>query len=799
MGNGYAALNDWFLRRGVTPVFIRLKGYAKGNVDYKEAKKPIEPDWTHAKGLSSDELDAWIKKDGWIGLVVPQGYIVLDIDDKKIFQHVQARLHAKRIKHIAINTPNGGQLFFKDTGKVKTQQAKTICAGGINIDYRIAGKGQIVMPTDNTVDRYLVHVDDDLERMPLFFIPVMRYDSGKHQDKILPVPIMEGGRDDTLFRHACRLREWDSCYSLKLSKGGLKEVLHQINCFLCEPPMEEKEVDAKTAQALTYPVSSKPKTEKEKSPTQAELLIAIGERLILFHDDTGEAYAELNGHNIKVRGGNFKQWLSRQLWLQEKKAPNSDSLNQAINILEAKACFEGKQRTLHNRVARHEGAIYYDLADGRAVKITPGDWRVVSDPPMIFKRYTHQRAQVEPKAGGRLQHIVRFLNIPDEEMQLLTQVLLVSYFVPDIGHPIMCAWGDQGSGKTTDAYVFKSLIDPSKLGVFFAPRDLGETIQTFEHHYFVAFDNLSDIQDWFSDLLAQVVTGAGLSKRRLYTDDEDIIYQVRRCACINGINQLISRPDAMDRSILLHHTRIEPSERRTERELYAEFEHYKPYILGGVFDALANALAIYPTIYLSELPRMADFTLWGCAIAQALGHTQEAFLHAYRGNIKGQHIEIIGFNTLAQAVLKLMDGKAFWNGTVGDAYAALTEIAHPTKKDRTYPAAPNKLRRHLERIRPTLSEYNIKFEIDDYHTEHGVLLHFQRMGILSSVSSDIQTFNNTNGLQTEHTAEDNNGEQVSSGVSTVKNINNINKSEHPEHPEHKNETFWNVPQEVRIC
>ncbi|MCX5814587.1 MAG: hypothetical protein NT178_18915, partial [Proteobacteria bacterium] len=439
----------------------------------------------------------------------------------------------------------------------------------------------------------------------------------------------------------------------------------------------------------------------------------------------------------------------------------------------------------------HNGGFYCDMGDGRAVKITPGRWQIVSDPPMIFKRYSHQQAQVEPKAGGRLESIFKYLNINDEDAQLLAQVLLVSYFVPEIAKPMMVAFGDQGSGKTTISVIFKMLVDPSKLSVFFAPRDPGETIQALEHHYFIAFDNLSSIQDWFSDLLAQVVTGAGLSKRRLYTDDEDIIYQLKRCVVVNGISQLISRPDAMDRSILIHHSRIEASERKTERELYAEFESDRPYILGSIFDALAQAMAIYPTISLSELPRMADFALWSCAIAQALGFTQDDFMQAYSTNIKGQHSEIIGYNTLAQALLKFMDDKAAgWDGTVSEAYAALTEIAKPTKKDKTYPTAPNKMRRHLERLRPTLLEYGLRFEVDDFKTEHGVLVHFQKIGKVCSGCSDIQKTNGSNGLQAEHKLNIKEDKKVCSGVSSGDNGNNIQHFAHTEHTEHNNGTLW---------
>lgn len=785
-------LQEWFEAHNIKPVFIKLKGYSGGNTDYQRAKHPIDKDWTHAQGLTRDEIDAWLSKGGWIGLIVPEGYIIVDIDDIDTFQQLQGRLQAHNIKHHAIKTPNGGQLFFKDTGRVKTQQAKTITAGGIVVDYRLAGKGQIVCPNDNIKGRFILHMDDTLDYMPSFFIPVMKYDPKKHEDKLLPVPILEhiSGRDDTLFRHVCRLREWDARYLLKLSEDGLSEVIHQVNNLLCEPCLDERIVDEKIKQALAYPTSSKPKEEKVKQPTQAELLIQIGTEFTLFHDDTNENYAELDGENVKIRSSTFKQRLAREIWLKYGKAVNSDSMNQALNVLEAQAYFDGKKRILHNRVAMHEDAIYYDIGDGRCVRIIPGTWDIVSDPPMIFKRHTHQRPQVEPKAGGNLKNLFNYINVTGEEHQLLMQVHLVSCFIPDIAHPILSSFGDQGSGKSTTNKIEKSLIDPSKLDVFLAPRDMSEVVQMLEHHWYCPFDNLSDISSHLSDLFSQVCTGGGISRRKLFTDDEDIIYFLKRCIALNGITQLVQRPDLLDRSLLIQHARIETTDRKTEREILSRFEHEKPYLLGAIFDALAETLSIYPTVSLSELPRMADFALYGCAISEALGHTQKDFLDAYYANIKKQHSEAVSGSTLAQAVLQLMADKEIYEGTVADTFKLLSDTARVHVKDRTFPKAPNKIRKYLSNIRTNLLEYGITFAIAEGSTRTGTPITFQKMAKVSSQPSQGTHYNNINDLQREDSVKIKEDTKVSSQVSTPKNANNIKHCEDGEHSEDKNGTLW---------
>lgn len=252
----YRELEKWFNAFGIKPVFIKLRGYSRGNSDYQKAKQPLSKGWSKIENsLSEKEINLHVRQGGWIGLVIPNGFIVVDVDNKEQYQHLHNRLKDRGISHTAISTPNGGQLIFRDTGTVKKQGAKMITVGGIVVDYRIAGKGQIVMPTENTPERYVEHVDQTADDMPLFFRPVRQYNEGDI-DSILPIPISEGQRDDTLFRHACRLRNWNVKHLLQLNNGDILRVLQETNQLLCEPPINERTVEEKLRSALSYPAAS---------------------------------------------------------------------------------------------------------------------------------------------------------------------------------------------------------------------------------------------------------------------------------------------------------------------------------------------------------------------------------------------------------------------------------------------------------------------------------------------------------------------------------------------------------------
>jgi hypothetical protein len=77
----------------------------------------------------------------------------------------------------------------------------------------------------------------------------------------------------------------------------------------------------------------------------------------------------------------------------------------------------------------------------------------------------------------------------------------------------------------------------------------------------------------------------------------------------------------------------------------------KAKILGGILGVLSKAIRIYPKIDVNY-ERLADFTRWGCAIAEALGFTKEDFLEAYSLKIELQNEEALNASPMALALIE---------------------------------------------------------------------------------------------------------------------------------------------------
>ena len=100
----------------------------------------------------------------------------------------------------------------------------------------------------------------------------------------------------------------------------------------------------------------------------------------------------------------------------------------------------------------------------------------------------------------------------------------------------------------------------------------------------MTFDNVSGLPSWISDTLCRLATGGGFAVRQLYTDQEEVIFTATRPIILNGIEDIVTRPDLADRGLFLQLQPISEASRRTEAEFWQAFRQDCPKILGALLD-----------------------------------------------------------------------------------------------------------------------------------------------------------------------------------------------------------------------
>ena len=232
-------------------------------------------------------------------------------------------------------------------------------------------------------------------------------------------------------------------------------------------------------------------------------------------------------------------------------------------------------------------------------------------------------------------------------------------------YPVLAIAGEQGSAKTVLSKLLRALVDPNVASVRALPREERELFIAASNAHVLAFDNLSGLPPWLSDTLCRLTSGGAFSTRRLFTDQDEILFAAARPIILNGIEEVITRPDLADRAILLMLAPIAERQRRPETALWREFELARPRILGALLDAAAHGLQMLPQVRLQWLPRMADFALWVAACETGF-RPEGAFQAAYSNNRRDAIESIVDADPVAAHVRELMADRAQWTGSASD-------------------------------------------------------------------------------------------------------------------------------------
>src|SRR5579859_3950545 len=467
-----------------------------------------------------------------------------------------------------------------------------------------------------------------------------------------------------------------------------------------------------------YQQKASDRSEEKGSDLALQLVSLALENGELFTTPKGERYArvQVKGYweSLLLEGKSFKRWLLHHYVTTYGSIPNTTALESAIEVLEGRAQFgETKEREVCLRLASHEGNLYLDLGNPahEVVEITAAGWRIILDPPVCFRRAQGTLPLPRPEPGGSLQELRPFLHVGDEEW-LLIQAWLLGTFHPRGPYAILALSGEHGSAKSTTTRLLRSLIDPAKAPLRKEPKDDQAFAIMAHNNYVVALDNLSQMSARLSDNMCTLATGAGDAYRKLYSNDEEMLFEDCRPQIFNGIGELATRGDLIDRCLHIELMPFAPEERQDEQTYWQRFEQARPRILGALLDAASLALRNLPQTTIQELPRMADFALWVQAAESAITGVSGAFLEAYRNNRnEGTTGEVTG-SPVGEAVLKLIEQVPIWTGTATDLKKKLEEIAGvEAVRKKTWPGDARVLSNALKRLAPSLREQQVHVEI----------------------------------------------------------------------------------------
>jgi hypothetical protein len=431
----------------------------------------------------------------------------------------------------------------------------------------------------------------------------------------------------------------------------------------------------------------------------------------------------LNGHveHWPVRSARTEAWLRRLYGQVYKRLVPKVAVEDVVADLRATGLLFGDVHPVFTRLGRWkeeetgERRVYLDLGrpDWTVVEVTPEGWRVIpaSEAPVRFHRNEYQFPLPVPEKGGSLDPLWDLLPLHGERERLLVMGWLIGSLNPWGPYPVLILSGEKGAGKSTAGEILKRLLDPTKAPRRSEPENEGDIVIAAQNNHILLYDNLSQIPPRISDAFCRLSTGGGLSKRKLYTDDSEVVLEAQRPVILTGIGFGAIRDDLADRAIRVELSRIADEDRVTDSQLWTRFHREHPRILAALLDAVSVALWRFDEVEerLGFLPRLADWIVWAEAgvgrFGVPLGELREAF-YDVQGEFDSEFLES---NPLGGAILLLTRD---WQPGESRRYTSkqlLEELEKVvfggqvnTKNLMDWPKSPEALVRRLPRLQSAL-------------------------------------------------------------------------------------------------
>ena len=413
---------------------------------------------------------------------------------------------------------------------------------------------------------------------------------------------------------------------------------------------------------------------------------------------------------LPLRSDAARTYLRRLLYNADGKTVTASALRDAIETLESGAV-AGPCRPVYTRLASFDHRIVLDLgtADRHVVVATRERWDITSCPSDVrFVRPSGAGLEALPEPArcddSLFELVPQILNV-DRHDHTSMLLLLAWWIVALRGRGpflVLVIRGGSGTAKSNALLIVRGAIDPNSATKNHPPSNTHDLMIAVENCYVLSMDNVSHLTDEIADAVCVLVTGGGMRVRRLYTDAEERIFAKKAPVVINGIPDVLSRPDLAARAVVVELQPISDEQRMTEAEIEARKQQVMPKMLGRLLDVMVGVLR-REHLRPARLPRMADVAVRLTAAEDTLGVEADTFIRLLRQQEDTAAAGVLETNDDLVSVLVQLTATGSWSGTLK---AIQKELPPTDAVGKTW--TPRKLANALRRLSDVLPRIGLR-------------------------------------------------------------------------------------------
>lgn len=183
--------------------------------------------------------------------------------------------------------------------------------------------------------------------------------------------------------------------------------------------------------------------------------------------------------------------------------------------------------------------------------------------------------------------------------------------------PIFAAIGTKGSGKTTFLRRVGQILFGEKFDVTAISSDCKDIETIITNNYYVVIDNLDNPPKTLNDTLARIATGSVIKKRKLFTTNQELEFDIKCYVALTSRTPQFTRDDVADRLICIYLERYKmfTDENNLSREVLSKRDEIMSFIIYKLQKFIKRLQEKQNETYKVDF-RMADFAVFALKTAE---------------------------------------------------------------------------------------------------------------------------------------------------------------------------------------